>query len=227
MNTAIIYNGNVRTFNQTIQNNLDVFKHLNPDYFASTYFTKYGYHPAVKQSIGFHTDEVLSPQNLADLYNPLNLNGILVDTIEDMNTFYEKESSRINQSMNHVSSFLQYVKLQRGLELLKKNYDVVIKTRCDLLLNDISGINFDNLENELIVDKGNLFPNDCILITTHKNMTNIINFIVSEFYEVTDFLSTQYPPHGVLHAACNRLGINISKYHIIDCVIRANTRIYL
>jgi hypothetical protein len=226
MKVAIIYNGNVRTLEQTIDNNIEKFEFLNPDYFASTYLHKYGYHPAVQTSTGFFTDEELTIEQVYAQYEKLNTKDILIDRIQDMTTFYESEQHKINPNMNHVSSYLQYVKLKTGLKMIK-NYDVIIKTRCDLLLNNISHINFDNIDNKLIVDKGNIFPNDCIFMTSTEKMYKLADFMVNEFYNLTDVESSTNPPHGLLCSACRHLNLEIEQHHIIDCVIRANTRIYL
>jgi hypothetical protein len=128
------------------------------------------------------------------------------------------------------SSFLQYIKFKRGLALIESfekannfSYDVIIKTRCDLNHHDIKNIDLSNLAQKLIVAKGNVFPNDCILISSRNNIFKIIDFMTKEFYNYTNPISNEKSPHGLLYASTLEHNLEIQLNEIMNFVVRANT----
>lgn len=231
MKTAILLNGNIRTIDQCKNNILDCFEHLNPDYYVSTYYNQFGYHPFVKGSINYHEDPVLSEKEIIDKFASFNLKSILIEDIVKINEFYRQEESKFNSSMKGLeSSFLQYTKFKKGLDLIRKfennnsfQYDIIIKTRCDLFHSDIiKQISLNDLAQKLIISTGNVFPNDCILISSKNNIFKIIDFIVEEFYKYSNNISNQKAPHGLLLAAAQSIPLIIDSYNIMSYVVRAN-----
>jgi len=231
MKTAILLNGNVRTIDQCKNSILSCFKHLNPDYYACTYFNQFGYHPFVKGSIGYHEDPVLSEKEINDKFIDFNLKSILIEDIFEINSFYKAEENKFHPNMKGLeSSFLQYAKFKKGLELINKfeiehniQYDIIIKTRCDLFHSDIvKQISLNDLAQKLIISSGNVFPNDCILISSKNNIFKIIDFMIEEFYKYTNANSNQMAPHGLLLAAAQSIPLSIDSYKIMEYVVRAN-----
>ena len=231
MKTAILLNGNIRTIDQCKNSILSCFEHLNPDYYLSTYYNQYGYHPFIKGSINFYEDPVLSEKEIADKFVEFNLKSILIDDILKINEFYKQEENEFNENMKGLeSSFLQYLKFKKGLDIIenfeKENsikYDVIIKTRCDLFHSDIlKQISLNDLAQKLIISSGNVFPNDCILISTRNNIFKIIDFMIEEFYKYSNSISNQKAPHGLLLSAAQSIDLQIDSYNIMSYVVRAN-----
>jgi len=71
MKTAVLLVGNVRTWEKCKDNFVEVFGKYNPDIFLATYDTRYGYHPAVRNRIGYYDDEILSRKEIADMFKGL------------------------------------------------------------------------------------------------------------------------------------------------------------
>jgi hypothetical protein len=90
-----------------------------------------------------------------------------------------------------------FTKLQQALDLTE-GYDVVIKTRCDLIYNSID---LSNVNDCVIIDKGNVFPNDCVIATTRDNFVKIVDKAIKELYDGDDaclFSLMWYPfLHGI------------------------------
>lgn len=230
MKTAILINGNIRTLDKCKQNILDTFKHLNPDYFVSTYTNLWGYHPYNKQSMNFYDDPVITVDEVVELYKDFNVKGFVIDSNEDLETYYNMELSKFYVSMRDFkSSFLQYYKAMCGVGKILAyekhdniNYDIIIKIRSDIINNSILDIDLSNLDKTIIISYGNVYPNDCIMISSKNNMKAIFENMVSEFYEMRNPLSAINAPHGVFQSAIEREQLNIVSYPIMNHVIRAN-----
>lgn len=229
MDVAVILNGNVRTLDACRGNIIQTLSGFNPDYFVSTYDNLYGYYPCVQDTLRYYDDPILLSNEIEEKFKDFNSKGIIVDKINDMTAMYTKEEPLIKQQMRHKSSFLQYNKLLKGLKLIQnsnKKYDVVIKTRCDIWLNNNIVINKETIGNEIIVSTGNVFPNDCIIIGTLKNMISICEFICNEFYECKYNLSILNQPHGMLQASIQHYNLNITQQDIMSHVVRVNKNQY-
>lgn len=231
MKTAVLLNGNVRTIDQCKKSILNCFKQLEPDYYVSTYYNQFGYHPAVKESIGYYEDPILSFDEIKNKFIDFNLKNILIENIIDLKGFFNKEEEKFNINMKNLeSSFLQYLKIKKGLieiDNFEKNnnitYDIIIKTRCDIdHTENLNHVNLFNINKKLIISNGNVFPNDCVLISSRDNMFKIIDFMIKEFYEYTNQISNENAPHGLLLSASQNLGLEIESSHIMNYVIRAN-----
>lgn len=231
MKTAVLFNGNVRTIDQCKNSILSCFEHLNPDYYVSTYYNQFGYHPYVKGSINFYEDPTLHQQEIIDKFADFNIKYLLIENIDEINQYYKQEEIKFNPNMKgNESSFLQYLKFKKGLSLIenfeKENsikYDIVIKTRCDLFHYDVvKQISFDDIAQKIIICSGNVFPNDWILISSRNNIFKIIDFMMKEFYEYSNQMSNQDPPHKLLLAATQSIPLSTINSYNIGHLIRAN-----
>lgn len=230
MRTAILLNGNFRTIDKCSDNILNTFNHLNPEYFVSTYRNQFGYHPYIKNFLQYQDDPVFEDSYILENFKVFNPKLIFIENIDDVNQIYYKELPNLHPRMNSFeSSYLQYLKIKKGLNIIEQyenlnniKYDLIIKTRCDLMCKDIKSLDLSNLNKKLIVSTGNVYPNDCVLISERDNMFNIIDFIMNEFYRLTDTHSTNDPPHGILLSASKHNNLSIEQYPIMDYVVRAN-----
>jgi uncharacterized protein (UPF0248 family) len=203
---------------------------MNPDYFVSTYNNIYGYHPHIQSLLSYSDDPIVPDQEIIDKFSGLNVKLIRVDDINSARNFFIEESKQFHGLMQGLeSSFLQYWKFKEGLNLINNyetrenfKYDIIIKTRCDIIHNPIQEINFDDLESFVIVSTGNVFPNDCIIIAKRDAMFQIIDIMVSEFYNYENLVSNIDPPHGLLKGAIGKTGKDIKTHPIMKYVQRVN-----
>jgi hypothetical protein len=228
MKTAILLIGNIRTWDQCKENFRSVFSNLDYDIFLSTYDLRYGYHPAVQNSIHDSSDCFLSNDEILDLFKDFNLKNYVIESISDVRAHYDNVlHNQLHPNFkNHPHSVLQYRKLLQAYELLEKyekdnqiKYDYVIKTRCDLILNKFE---IDDSESIAIISNGNVFPNDLIFGMHRNKFTNFCNFISNEFYKPICSDSHHEPPHRLLFNGLKHSELTISEKKIVNHVLRKN-----
>jgi hypothetical protein len=220
MKTAILLVGNIRTWSYCKENFLQTFGHLNPDIFVSTYNLQYNHHPYIRNLIGDNEDAWLTNEEIADIFSGINVKNISIDS----NLHYNLPEDVNSLFTGLETTFFQYLKFFQSVQIMNEydEYDLVIKTRCDLLYNPI---NFDNVLNSIIIDSGNVYPNDCILIANKNNIVNISEFIMQEFFNPIYSNSHDTPPHGLLCNAINHLNIPVQQQKIMNCVVRKGNKI--
>lgn len=219
MKTAIILVGNVRTWNECKDSFAETFNHLNPDIYVSTYNLQYDHHPHVKGKIQDFDDCILSDEQIVSMFEGFNVKGFCIEKEVDIS----KDIPRMNSNMADLEiCFKQYRKFNIGIQMMKHfessgKYDCVIKTRCDLIYNKF---NINDIDKNVIIDSGNVFPNDCIFVSNRDSMVKISNFMLNEFFDFKYKESNQNPPHGLLLSAIKEAGMNIEVQKIMNCVIR-------
>lgn len=238
MKVAVLFTGNIRTLlecQSNIKQNLDL---LNPDYFVSTYNIQYQYHPCLQQSFNFFGERYLTNQEISDSFKEFDPKSILIDSVEDANSIFNIEYQKFHQSMKSCSSshFLQYWKVKRGLDLIKEfqsvsgnKYDVVVRTRCDLMLKNFDRLDLTDISSKLIVGVGNededffRVLNDQLFISSFDNMYSMVDYMLSEFYNYSNTRSSFEFPTGLCESAIKGLGLDvISKPALVDCLYRVN-----
>jgi hypothetical protein len=224
MRAAVLLVGNIRTWDQTRPSFEEFFGDVDYDVFISTYKLRYNYHPHNRSKLGYDHDEELTAERILELFSGMNVKSILID---ENSTRYDVPENVSSQFHCHPSTFFQYLKLAQAAEMMRSfeaqsgiKYDVAVKTRGDLVYNKGS---FRCPEgNEIIVDSGNLFPNDCLIISSGQNMSNVSSRIMDEFYNTRHFDSHLQPPHRLLYNSMMDCGLFINKEKMIDYVLRAN-----
>jgi len=225
MKTAILLTGNVRTWDQTKQSFIDTFGPMDPAVFLATYNKRYNYHPYIQGKFGFTDDDHVETQEILDLFSGVNLRGLYVD---ENSSNYTVPDDVHHKFKDLESTYYQYIKLAQAVEMMKNQeeasgrYDVVIRTRCDLVYTGIDISSLTENEKSIIVDSGNMFPNDVLIASSRDNMVRLTEFIVNEFYNPVDPDSHLTPPHGLVHAGMKHLGLDIKSQKIIDHVLRRN-----
>lgn len=230
MKVAVLLAGNIRTLDQCKENIINAFKFLKPDYFVSTYDNQLQYHHCVQSSLGIFSDTTLTKNQIIEAYKDFNPKEILIDSQNFAQQIYAEKSGnfRVEMLADSSSHFLQYWKVKRGLNLIKKyenendiKYDIIIKTRCDLLLKDLSIIDFSKINDQVIVGGINSpVVNDQLIITSNNTMNQIIDYMLNEFYTFTNCKSNQSMPHGLLEGAIDNTNLELKKYDISDCLLR-------
>jgi hypothetical protein len=226
MKIAVILNGNFRTWDQTRFSFENLFKTYDIDIFLSTYYTRYDYHPVHNHRLGIYNDEILSKEYILKFFDGLNVVAMNIEMFKDI----ESKFNECNPHMNHSNSFFQYRKFNCGMKLLiehsiKENitYDLVIKSRFDLIYHDISLNDFDS-NKEIMIDSGNVFPNDCIFMSSQKNMKELSDYLYDEFFYYRNSTSNLNPPHQLLKNGIDNISLKIKSRKIIDYVLRKNNK---
>lgn len=233
MNLAIILVGNVRTFDECRDNFCKTFERFNPDIYINTSDVKFDHHPAIQGRIGDHSDEPLEVNKfLDDIWSNgiIRKGDVVYKVVQDTKEFMETEfkfRTPLDKLGNRTYS--QFYRLNDCMEILNNylyKYDVVLKTRFDLLYNSDKFTDqlFDPvfLSQAVVFDAGNVYPNDCIFFSTQQNMTNISNFLNNEFFEPKFRNSDVDPPHRLLRNAFDYHNLRHMPVRLIDCVVRKN-----
>lgn len=222
MKLAILLTGNIRTWDQTKKSFLDNFSHLRPDVYVCTYEQRYGYHPHIKGVINDHEDYIMSHEEISNHFNSVAKVIRLCTPIDD--TIRAQVHHDFRDSDNTVG---QVLRLNECIDLMLEHsnttYDVVIKSRCDLLYEPVD-FNID-LNSNVLIDSGNVFPNDCFYATTQANMINIARFMANEIVAPQYNDSHLQAPHQLLHNAVVGSGLSFTQQKIISGVLRKGNKV--
>jgi len=237
MKVAVLLAGNVRTLELCKQNILDTFKFLSPDYFVSTYNNSHQYHYFMKRSLNFHNDIALNDEEIKNKFVDFSIKDILIDDQQYAEEIYTTESEKFNKNMlfGDSSHFLQFWKIKRGLDLITQyeidnniSYDIIIKTRTDLIHKDLSCINFSNIHEKIVVcnsterNTESMQVNDQIIISTKKNIVNVIDFMINEFYAHSSERSSVHIPHSLLKYSIDSNNLTADILPLLECIQREN-----
>jgi len=238
MKTAIIINGHVRTWEKCKDNFIEAFGDLDADYFISVYDQQYGYAKYIQSIQEFYQDNILNVEDVKGLFSDLNVKEITVDDSNVMEQYKEEQRDKIKLVFNtekhgpeiYESVFPQYYKLNNIKNKLlayedanQFKYDRIIKTRTELVYNvDVLKRSIKILnDGDMLIDAGNVPPNDVMFVTTRDNAVNVIEFMYNEFYNpVYPEQSVSWPPHSILNSALVHNGINTISRRLIKHVER-------
>lgn len=230
MKTAIILNGHIRTFDRVKERFIKVFENLNPDVFVTTYDNRFGYAPYIQQLQNFYEDCPIEEKEIKEMLMGLNIIDLIIDNIESVDKKIAEEYPFIKMKFTNFpgfchSCYAQYRKLKFGFDMIQdyeiKNnfkYDMIIKTRFDLMFYE--NMNFSIGKNDVLVDSGNVSPNDVFFMCERDKMFHVINFIYNEFFELTDPDSERWPPHSILSSAFRSANLNMISRPLIEYVER-------
>jgi hypothetical protein len=226
MNIAILFSGNIRSFEKCKETFIKEFQHLNADCFVTTYDTQYNF----RDYLGFNkqNEVFLSEEDIKRIVSDLNPKHIIIDNLSQMVDFFYKEKEKfdsriINNGTNDKiapNHFLQFYKIKKALEiitdyelLLNKKYDILIRTRMDLLVKNIQSLDLFNIDlsKNIILgyeDISRINYNspqgvgwqDMFFISTLDNIKNVVDNLLSEFYTMTIEKSAWGYPHGIFES---------------------------
>lgn len=236
MKVAVLLTGNIRTLDQCKSNILEKLGIFNPDYFVSTYNLMYQHRPYMitdlKNNLEFFDEVCLTDSEVKEKFLDFSPKGVQIHSEDFINQIYNIEMLKFKPEMKSDSSshFLQFWKVREGLNLIKNhnvNYDVIIRTRCDLILKDLSKLDFSDIESKIILgynieNASYSVLNDQLIITSPKNFDTIFDFINNEFYEYTNSKSNFSFPHGVLESSIETSGLILQKPSIVEGLLRAD-----
>lgn len=226
MKVAVLVIGNFRTWEQCKENFKKTFSFLKPDYFMSTYDLQYNYHPYIKGFTQFNEDYVLNKKNILNSFDEFKPKDVSIEKWDIVSSFINEENKKFHESMKNIDScYSQYRKLKLSLQMIKNHeerenfkYDYIIKTRFDIIHKSFFPVSDDK---EILIDSGNVFPNDCFFMANRDSVFEMSDFMYNEFYKATKEDSGKNPPHGLLLNAINNSNLKIRSEKIMDHVIRA------
>ena len=126
----------------------------------------------------------------------------------------DNESDRLKRKMKAAVDIMQKHEYEIG-----ERYGRVIRTRCDLMHN---GINFDDVENKILIDSSNVFPNDCFFMTNRNAAVKIAEFMMEEFFDPKYEDSAERPPHQMFLNAIKHNNLDVDVQKVMQCVVRQN-----
>lgn len=221
MKTAVILAGHLRTWEQVKESFKIFMSNIDYDLFVTTYNNQYGYHPHIKEFINFYDETEIEVNE--NLFENLNLKSLVIDDPNDIKQVYS--NSTIHSDMQFENCFCQFYKINNILKNIenfeKENnfkYDFILRTRPDVVYNDISIIN----DNDVIVTEGNIFPNDWFVLCDRDSFFKISKNIIDEFYTNSFGDSHIELPHKLLYNSIIANGLSIKKQPIIKYIMRAN-----
>lgn len=229
MKVAVVLNGNIRTLDACIPSLKSFLCGLDADIFVSTYDLRYGYHPCVSQSTGFISDEMLSEDQVREMLQPISPSAVVVNKHQP---YFESKSLEIGRGFHRheYGSLMQFFKMEDSLSLISQRelslgfrYDALIKTRCDLTYLTEAPVSMIS-EDTILIDSGNVFPNDCVLLGKRTPMERIIRRMASicRTTEDRNDNATKEIPHGMLSLAAQKENLNFIETDIMRGVIRWN-----
>jgi hypothetical protein len=220
MKLAVLLIGNIRTWDYCKESFLKTFQRYNPDVYLVTENVRYNHHPYVQGSIGDSSDELIDKDTIEELFKNINLIDYCINDVEPA---ILKLRDPIFFPYN--LSLKQFEKLITCTSLLRQSYDVIIKTRCDLMYTDLihNCLNFNS--SDILVDSGNVYPNDCIIACNGDNMVNLSKSIFQEIFTPRFNDSHVNAPHNLLLNAARSLSLNFKAERIMQCVVRKGNNI--
>jgi hypothetical protein len=215
MKIAVLLTGNIRTWSES---NLLDFIDVDVDYFISTTNKKYNYHPFISNKFGYDdiNDLVISNDEIKNMFN-IDYKELIINDDDEIN------DNDFSINMRNIDScYHQFNRIKKVLNHIEKHeisekYDLIDKTRLDLKYQGTLS-QYLNVENFIYTSTGNGDPNDTIIISKRDNFFNIINSLLSEFYNQIDSNSHLNPPHGLLQSMLNRYHLGNRAYNIAEII---------
>lgn len=228
MKIAILLCGNIRSWDKTKESFDNFFKNIEYDLFVSTYTKQCEYHPYWLGLNPLFQDVTLEKQNINNLL--LNKSkAIVITDSSDNDIFIENERLKMNPKMkDYFHGFSQFNNIKKAINIMEEyeisnnfKYDIVIKTRFDVLYNSVLNIqNIETIVNEILIDSNNTYPNDWFFIIRRNNINDFVDFLINEYYLMKYENSNQKPPHGVFENGCKHNNLVFKTNNYITKIIR-------
>jgi hypothetical protein len=215
MKIAVLLTGNIRTWSES---NLLDFIDIDVDYFISTSNKKYNYHPFISNKFGYDdiNDLIISDDEIKNMFN-IDYKELIINDDDEINdsefSINMRNIDSCYHQFNRIKKILNYVENHEVIE----KYDLIVKTRLDLKYQGRLS-QYLNVENFIYTSTGNGDPNDTIIISKRDNFFNIINNLLSEFYNQIDSNSHLNPPHGLLQSMLDRFQIQNRPNNIAEII---------
>lgn len=227
--TAVLLVGQLRTWDECKENFINTFGD-SVDIFICVSNIKYNYAPWIKDNFTGHDDCDLTESDIMNSFDGLNLKKLIIQDIKEEAAYITDEQSKfkmdVNSGFDSFGTYGNIFKTKKVLSALEDyenengfKYDVIIKTRFDIVYHEID---FSLNDTSILINSGNVFPDDCFLMTNRKSMFDLIHFMHDEFYEPKYNNSHVSPPHGLLFNAIQNNNLSIEPKRLINYVIRKN-----
>lgn len=223
--------GNIRTFKRTKEGFYRVVKKLvekgyNVDIKFSTYTAQYGYHPYIRDCIGYHEDIILPREIINEIVSSEFIKSIKISDINEEEIY--SQNVLPEKTRNIFQGFLMNRRLIDCLSL-NLDYDCCIRTRFDSVYKDEELLrtieyvtNLNNESKNFYIDCKNVYPNDCVIICKPNILKMMGDSINSEYFNPSCELSISKPPHGFLHNFILVENLNVVARDLCDVERRQN-----
>lgn len=146
MKTAILYSGSIRTLASTIENNINYFQdyHNKSDLYFSVW-DHVGYADKINSPDYINSNRVVLPSTIVneDLIRRLVPKGINIKAIKIEKYIPENYQMALVNGIDNPNLSAQYYKMWDCFNLLDdSHYDVYVRLRCDILLNNKINVDF-------------------------------------------------------------------------------------
>jgi len=242
MNVAVLFSGNIRSFDKCKETFIKEFGHLNPDYYVTTYPEKYNF----RRYLNYNEEIILDEDTIRSTFSDLNPKCVTIDNLSEMVKYFNSEKEKfdyriLNNGSNdkvEANHFLQFYKVKQALELisyyetmLNKKYDVIIRSRMDLLIKNMNTLDLSDISNKIIIGYEDInriqtvHPSqhawvDMLMISSLDNMKKMIDNLLSEFYVTTIEKSVWGYPHGIFESGIVKTNLQVENRNLIHHIKR-------
>ena len=217
--------GYIRTFSKTSWSFFTLLKNLYKQYdidlVISTYYVQYNYNSYIKGILNFDSEKVLDNDyfiELKSLFQPFCNNVEIVVNNED--TSYTDLSDKTREIYHGYLANNRAIDCVLFNYAMSNEYDTVVKTRFDCILNYVDVENcisyMSSLQTDscLIVSDSSNPVNDHIYICKHSLFTKLIEHIRYRYLNPRD-IDIVDPPHGFTQSFITDNGINVSVRYLV------------
>jgi hypothetical protein len=156
MKLAFLYSGNLRTLNETIENNINSFKFAEIDCYISTW-DKITYTDKINSPDHIFSNRLLSGDVSYNLLNTLTY--FKATNIEK----YKEINFNLNFGIDNSGLGNQYYKIYDVLKLVNNinDYDALVRLRCDFKINNVISKDLlsEYIENKNIIHTSKIWYN--------------------------------------------------------------------
>lgn len=224
LKVAILLCGNIRTWDKCRDSFNKTFKNYHPDLFIHCSSKKFDYHPFIISKLPEYTDVDVTPEDAQIVLQNIDKQISIVDmVIEDPNTITKPSFDSQMKDIYH--GYYQYRHVYKAMQLMEEHeckigykYDIIIKTRFDLLYNESFTIDFPLNIKSVIIDSKNVNPNDWIIIGSRDALIKLPRFVINQYLCATSQLSATRPPHGLLEYFIQIYQLNVSAKNIGEII---------
>ncbi len=231
MKIAVILTGHLRTWSSCKSSFRSVLAGHTVDYFVETYDCLYGYHPVNQMRFAYFDDVKVDDLYLAQLFEGLNLVNYTIHNFDELKSC-QPEAYVLQEKFGWSGNvYFPLLLLKHAISNVadhsnkcKEQYDIIIKSRTDLILNRNYVLTRPKNREILIPSQKNVYPNDWLLIAQFKDMYFIADQLLKECLDPAED-SILDPPHGIFRNVFKRLSFTVTPVNVVYGILRYGNRV--
>lgn len=216
MRTAIVINGNIRTWERCKESFIAACGRMNADIFVSVSNKQYEYADYIRSIQNFYEEKDLTQADIEKMFEGFNVKKLVIHDSDEILRITEEEKSKVKLQLNKErhgpkifeSTYVQSRKLYYIMKDLEQyeiengfKYDRIMKTRTEIIYDvDNFTTSIDNLNvDEMLIDSGSVPINDLMYVCSREDAFKISNYMYEEFYDPQYTQeNVEWPPHSML-----------------------------